>query len=203
MSFGNPAASSVSPLSSLALCSLGWDVIATDTRTVISLVLQNNIDANRANLPDGSGCIQIRELDWTVEPEKWTWTDSSRIASHSFQESSGMETLSPPFDLVLTADTVYIPELLTPLFRTLRALSQDGHPHVFLALERRDSQLIDEALAQAQRVWFFSPQRIPNKKISKALIKAGCQWDKSEWEGVEIWKLVVNSALQETPSIGS
>lgn len=192
----------------LALCSLGWDVVATDTRPVISSVLQRNIDSNRVNLPAGSGRIQVRELDWTVEPGKWSWSDASRIASHDLQEdlqesTNGVETLNPPFDLVLTADTVYIPQLLTPLFRTLQYLSCGGSTTVFLALERRDSRLVDEALLQAHHTWLFTPQRIPNKKISKALIKAGCRWDRSEWEGVEIWKLILKSAPEESPLLDS
>ncbi|KIJ44022.1 hypothetical protein M422DRAFT_168748 [Sphaerobolus stellatus SS14] len=182
----------------LALCSLGWDVLATDTRHVISAVLQTNIDRNRGNLPFGSGIIQVRELDWTVDPENWTWSHPSVVASQDTQPTShsGEELLGPHFDLVLTADTVYIPELLTPLLRSLNAICRISSCPVYLALERRDSRLVDDAFRQADDTWSFSLQRIPNKKISKALLKARCKWEKSEWEGVEIWKFVLQSASE-------
>ncbi|KAF8522239.1 hypothetical protein BU17DRAFT_44747 [Hysterangium stoloniferum] len=179
----------------LALCSLGWDIIATDTRAVLSSVLQNNIDANKANLPSGSGIIETRELDWTVEPENWTWSHPSIIASHDHRRESDSESLSPLFDLILTADTIYKTELIVPLMRSLHVLSTTSNPPIYLALERRDPILIDNALQLAQGMWSFSAQRVSCKKISKAMLKAGCKWDKGEWEGVEIWRLVLHHPI--------
>jgi protein N-lysine methyltransferase METTL21D len=175
------------------LCSLGWHVVATDTRAVLSAVLQRNIDSNRLNLPAGAGTIQARELDWTVEPAHWTWSHPTVIASHDYSDSGTPgETLRPPFDLILTADTIYSAQLVGPLLSVLRTLSAIPCPPIYLALERRDPRLADDALQQARDD--FSVQRVPGKKVSRAMVKAGCKWDRAEWEGVEIWKLVLRTA---------
>lgn len=177
------------------MCSLGWDVVATDTRAVVSAVLQHNIDANRLNLPAGAGTIQTRELDWTVDPARWTWSHPSVVASHDYSDShSPADTLRPPFDLILTADTLYSPQLVRPLLRALQALSATACPPIYIALERRDPQLADDALQQARDVWSFSVQRVPHKKVARAMLKARCNWDSADWEGVEIWKLVLQTA---------
>jgi len=174
----------------LALCSMGWDVLATDTRAVLSSVLKHNVDSNRVNLPQGSGAIQARELDWTVEPEKWTWTHHTRVASNDLCDlGSQSDTLCPPFDLILTADTLYSSHLIVPLLRTLHALGIPSCPPIYLTLERRDSRLADDAFQQARDLWLFSVQRVSDKKVTKAMAKAGCKWDRADWEGVEIWKL--------------
>jgi protein N-lysine methyltransferase METTL21D len=187
-----------SPGFSLALCSQGWDVVATDTRAVLSTVLQKNVDSNRLNLPEGSGAIQTRELDWTVHPELWTWSHPTIIASHDYSNSDlPTETLHPPFDLILTADTLYTPELVGPLLRVLNTLSVPHSPPIYLALERRDPRLANDALQQARELWSFSVQRVPDKKVTKALVRAGCKWDRDEWEGVEIWKLVLQRHHEE------
>ncbi|PPQ86856.1 hypothetical protein CVT25_012576 [Psilocybe cyanescens] len=181
----------------LALSSLGWDVLATDIPHVISSVLEKNIKNNLPALPMGSGLIQIRELDWSVPPDKWTWNHELGIASPSVLppavESSVL--LRPPFDLIFSADTVYATELIEPMLRTLHALSTSSasasglhFPPILLCIERRDPQLVDRLLASAKDNWNFSVERIPNKKVVKAIEK-GVQWDKAEWEGVEMWKL--------------
>ncbi|KAF8894542.1 hypothetical protein BD779DRAFT_1501659 [Infundibulicybe gibba] len=61
----------------------GWDVLATDIDHVISTVLARNIGHNVSQLPRTSGQIAIRELDWTVLPDQWSWDDSAAIASES------------------------------------------------------------------------------------------------------------------------
>ena len=212
------------PYNRLALASLGYDVLATDLPTVISSVLSHNINNNvNVNLPSGSGSIQVRALDWTVTPEKWTWSDEECITRPEQQQrlpsprdaeksepkdigegslntsqignkdrptltsgssapsrsserelktikpslleglSSARETepvehittatnqcdeerehlvddryshpdsgipdlLGPPFDLIITADTVYNPSLTTPLLRTIKHLCLISHP---------------------------------------------------------------------------
>lgn len=179
------------------MCSLGWHVVATDTRAVLSSVLQHNIDSNRHNLPEGSGTIQTRELDWTVDPARWTWSHPTVIASHDYTDSdTPTDTLHPPFDLILTADTLYSPQLVRPLLRVLHALTVTHSTPIYLALERRDPHLIDDALQQAHELWSFSVQRVPHKKVTKALVRAGCHWNRVDWEGVEIWKLVLQAPSQ-------
>ncbi|KAN0076983.1 hypothetical protein V8E55_010838 [Tylopilus felleus] len=94
--------------------------------------------------------------------------------------------LTPPFDLIVSSDTLV--SLVQPFFRTVRALAaanrdMEKPPLFLLALERRDSQFIDAALACAP----MPLTQVPMKKIRKALERAGVRWDRSEWEGVEIW----------------
>lgn len=53
--------------------------------------------------------------------------------------------------------------------------------------------LIDHALSDARTRWNFATERIPHKKLAKALDKADVNWEKEDWEGVEIWKLTFKS----------
>ena len=103
---------------------MGWDVLATDTSDVIRNVLSGNIHANSSNGPE-SGIVQVRELDWTVPPSLWSWSDPEIVASHSNSRnpqdanvpeskshSTGQELLRPPFDMIVTSDTIYSPSLV-------------------------------------------------------------------------------------------
>ncbi|PPQ70957.1 hypothetical protein CVT24_009957 [Panaeolus cyanescens] len=182
-------------LTALALNSFGWDVLATDISHVIDSVLEANI---KTNLPQNSGTIQVRELDWTVHPDKWCWNNQKIIASQkdfSSDINPSEPLLSPPFDLIYSADTVYLIELVDPLLRTLHALSvlsaasSNRYPVILLCIERRDPALVDHLLGQAKQKWSFAVERIPPRKLSKVMEKSGNNWDKSEWEGVELWKL--------------
>ncbi|KAG9318784.1 hypothetical protein JVU11DRAFT_884 [Chiua virens] len=181
-------------LTALVLSALGYDVLATDTPHVCNSVLRHNITANRPHLPANAGSIQVRELDWNVESDRWLWNDAMRItpggdASNNY-ETSAEDLLGPPFDLIISSDTLYDTSLVEPFFRTVRALAasslQIKPPMFFLALERRDPQLIDGALASAP----VPLMRVPMKKVRKALERGGIEWDTSEWEGVEIWRQV-------------
>ena len=180
---------------------MGWGVIATDLDDVIQPVLAPNISRNRAHLPSTAGAIEVRVLDWSVSPDQWVWDHPSWIASRSGQNTPLLEsqstTLTPPFDLVISSDTLYSPELVTPLLRTLHSLcrcsaesSPDARfPQVFICLERRDPSLIDRSLAEARGSWDFQLERIPHKRIVKAMEKGGVRWEKDQWDDVEIWKL--------------
>lgn len=107
--------------------------------------------------------------------------------------------LKPPFDLICTADTVYHPSLIEPLLRTLHALSVLSMaaspslraPPAFLCIERRDPSLVDRVLADAKSTWNFNVDRVPDRKLRKAMEKGGVRWDKEDWEGIEIWKLTL------------
>jgi hypothetical protein len=176
---------------------------------VISSVLAKNITNNLSALPAGSGTIQIRELDWSVPPEKWTWDHEHAIASHSGVSSAAQSSLSllqPPFDLIISADTVYSLDLIEPMLRTLHALSMlsasaSRYPLILLCIERRDPALVDRLLTDAKDNWSFDVERIPHKKLVKAVEK-GSQWNKSDWEGVEIWKFRLHPSLHPVASIG-
>lgn len=94
----------------------------------------------------------------------------------------------------MTSDTLYIPQLAQPLLRTIHALaslSSGGGKStlILLCFERRDPLLIDHTLNDARNVWGLKPERIPHKKLVKAMDKAGLRWNKEDWDGVELWKL--------------
>lgn len=180
---------------SLVLGALGYDVLATDTAYVCNSVLRHNIAANLPHLPATAGSIQVRELDWNVESDRWMWNDSTRITPDGNADSKGGTDaeglLGPPFDLIISSDTLYDVSLVQPFFRTVRALAASSRqieprkpPLFLLALERRDPRLIDEALACAS----VPLTQVPMNKVRKALDRAGIRWDRSDWEGVEIWR---------------
>ena len=180
---------------------MGWDVIATDLKDAISTVLASNISRNRPQLPSSSGAIEVRVLDWTVPHDQWVWDDSTRIASlHGEKPSSTAQQnpiLVPPFDLIVSSDTLYSADLVTPLLRTLHELCKVSiasspearSPPIYLCVERRDPGLMDLALSEAKTRWSFKLERIPHKRLAKAMEKGGARWEKGEWDDVEIWKL--------------
>ena len=188
--------------SSLALSSLGYDVLATDTDHVCDSILRRNIAANLRHLPvSNAGSVQVRVLDWHVPSDAWNWHNPSHIASRARSnqasrvvpdDDKGM--LRPPFDLIVSSDTLYDASLIDPFFSTLKALCLQGrdptssvpqkYPLVLLALERRDPELISAALARSP----IPLTRVPARKLGKALERAGIQWQTADWDGVEIWK---------------
>ncbi|RPD66269.1 hypothetical protein L226DRAFT_193464 [Lentinus tigrinus ALCF2SS1-7] len=188
-------------LSALALASMGWDVIATDLQDVISAVLSSNVTRNGAQLPPSSSGIEVRILDWTVPPDLWVWDDPHSIASHCVQKPSypvhHRPILAPPFDLIISSDTLYSAALVTPLLRTLHELCKVSiasspearSPPIYLCVERRDPGLIDRALSEAQNSWKFKVERVPHKRLARAMEKGGARWGKGDWDDVEIWKL--------------
>jgi hypothetical protein len=105
--------------------------------------------------------------------------------------------LTPPYDLICTADTIYDPALVAPLLRSLHAISTlsvatsptSRAPPILLCLERRDPALVDRFLQEATTTWRFSLERVPHRKLAKAMQKHNPQWTKEDWEGVELWKL--------------
>ncbi|KAG6814316.1 hypothetical protein H0H92_013441 [Tricholoma furcatifolium] len=179
------------------MASLGWRVLATDIPHVISSVLSHNIHANIHHV---QGTVQVRELDWSVPPHAWIWDHPSVIASPSPPPShdNPHNLLRPPFDLICTADTVYDPSLIPLLLRSLHALCLSAPaarpPPVYICLERRDPLLVDSCLADAHHTWGFHVQRIPHRKLVKAMLKARLDWPKEDWEGIEIWKLTLSQS---------
>jgi hypothetical protein len=57
---------------------------------------------------------------------------------------------------------------------TLSAVAFPSHrfPPIVLCIERRDSLLVD-CLGDAQIIWHFNVERIPHKKLSKAVERSG------------------------------
>lgn len=64
-------------------------------------------------------------------------------------------------------------------------------PQIILCVERRDPVLLDRLLADAKENWKFTVERIPHKKLVKVVEKS-FQWDRSDWEGIELWKFKAN-----------
>lgn len=184
-------------ISSLALSSLGWDVVATDVPLVVDTVLTRNINKNTPIMPPDSGIIQVRVLDWTVPAANWTWDNNAVIASGDGIPASSDDStlLAPPFDLILTADTIYSTDLVKPLLHTLRTLCEISTvnspkgakriPPVYLCLERRDPTLVEYVLAEAAKTW--TVKQISHKKLAHSLEKGGLMWEKTEWADVEVW----------------
>lgn len=127
------------------------------------------------------------------------WDDATAVIASGSTSPSSPQRLLHPFDLIITADTVYEPSLIQPLLRTLHALStlsiaaspSSRSPPILLCLERRDPALVERMLDDARNVWHFDVERVPARKLTKALEKGGIRWEKKEWEGIEIWKLAL------------
>ncbi|KAL5636109.1 hypothetical protein ACGC1H_004804 [Rhizoctonia solani] len=76
-------------------------------------------------------------------------------------------------------------QALTPVTGSSPSTNRTKRPTMLIALERRDPFVIDSALALVPG----SLVRIPHKKLSKALQGLGWNWDASDWQGVEVWKV--------------
>ena len=139
-----------------------------------------------------------------VEPDQWSWTDMKSVSSPFLNENpSAGDPVGPPFDLIVTSDTVYIPQLAQPLLRTIHSLAslsfaRGKSPLILLCFERRDPLLIDRTLNDARQVWGFKPERIPHKKLVQAMDKAGLKWDREDWNGVELWNLKLAKSWKGT-----
>ncbi|KAJ7740667.1 hypothetical protein DFH07DRAFT_838678 [Mycena maculata] len=186
-------------LTALCLAHLGCNIITSDLPFVISTCLAKNIENNIPRLPPSAGEILVRELDWTVDPTNWVWDDPDTITSPTCAPSAEQQNLPYAFNLIVSADTIYSPALVTPFLRTIHALctlslarsSSSRAPVVFICLERRDPAVTDRTLEDAQHIWGFTVTRVPPRKVSKALRMSGLKWDKEDWEGVELWKLIL------------
>jgi hypothetical protein len=184
---------------------MNWRVLATDTRPVIDKVLSHNVQRNAISA--SPGIIQVRELDWESPLDDWTWDNPRRITTCNHSPSAAFnlpnskakdDMITPPFDLLLTSDTLYVPSLLRPLLRTIYKLcmySPTLSP-VLVALERRDPQWIDQALETARSEFGFVTQRISHRRLALVVSKAGVEWDKN-WEDVEIWKFTLKPQHSE------
>ena len=110
---------------SLVVGAMGGDVLATDSACILDSVLGRNILANSSVLSP-SATVQARELDWTVPSTAWSWSNPHSITNPSGCHSrSSTDLLTPPFDIIFTADTVYSPHLVQPLLDTATARVQE------------------------------------------------------------------------------
>ncbi|KAL7415921.1 hypothetical protein BDY24DRAFT_250058 [Mrakia frigida] len=191
----------------LALSHLSFDVLTTDVPFILSSVLLPNLRRNPT-----STLLHARELDWTVPSSEWDWSSDgggtgtsvssewidpsllpSELVNPTASPSSSTNTIQPPFSLIITTDTLYTPALLPHLLNTLRDLSLLSlnvdlpAPPILLALERRDTNLIDTALERAKEEG-FEVKMVNKGRVSKS-VERWLGWEREEWEGVEVWKL--------------
>ncbi|KAG0144942.1 hypothetical protein CROQUDRAFT_79419 [Cronartium quercuum f. sp. fusiforme G11] len=196
-------------LVSITLSALGYCVLATDIEPSMTDVLMPNMQSWMASSSQWSGPMCVCSLDWNCSID---WL-SIRSCLHSVTqpgfvqdvvfnlnlnlntnrigESSPEEmTIEGPveFDLIVTSDTVYTPELVEPLLKTLLELSGTSRrpPPIYLALERRDPTLVEDFLAKAKQS-NFKTDRISHSTLVKITEKMS--WKLDDWEGAEIWKL--------------
>ena len=149
-----------------------------------------------ASLPWGSdtGSAGPEDIDPTRHPrpsQPGAAKESAGSEVSTRLRQSIQSTNSPPghFDMILTTDTLYSTSLISPLWSTLAIISrsQNTAPPIYIALENRDSGLIDSAL-EVGRSMGFELKRIGAGRVGRAVEKAGWRWGREEWEGVEIWK---------------
>ncbi|KZT60408.1 hypothetical protein CALCODRAFT_492456 [Calocera cornea HHB12733] len=163
-------------LTTLALASQGWDVLASDVPFIASGVLSTNIAHNLARARPDWGAVEVQAVDWREPLDCALWA------------------LGPPYDLILSADTVYHPSLVGPLLDTLASLARLSTPlgktrscPVLLCLERRDPALVDEALREAKAR--FAGRRVGQGSLRKAVARGGGM--QGDWEGVELWRFTL------------
>ncbi|KAB5593060.1 hypothetical protein CTheo_3525 [Ceratobasidium theobromae] len=163
----------------LALASLGHDVLATDAHPAVLALLRRNVARNAPGL---AGSVHVRQLDWSVPPDLWDWDHPTSITAQPPSQPT-----SRSFDLVITADTLYAPDLTPHLLRTIthiQALATDHPVTTYIAFERRDPALIDAALALIPHL-----VRIPRKKLLKAVHSVGWHWQSADLHDLEVHKL--------------
>ncbi|KAI5817691.1 putative methyltransferase-domain-containing protein [Pyronema omphalodes] len=163
-------------LASLALGALGFNVIATDVAelTCSEGLLRRNIEDARNFTGGSGGVVCVKELDWFEPPEKGELFQGTGI-----QEKE--------FDVIMTADTIYMKELIRPLLDTIKRMAGEK-TQVWVALEVRDQQVCGEAMSVAREMG-FGVRRIQMVKIRKAMDLAGMRWEQEDWRGVEVWRL--------------
>jgi hypothetical protein len=166
-------------------------VLATDIEPVLSAVLAPNVAAGLRALPQGSGNVTVRHLDWL---------DVSAGAPLP------LSTDELALDILVTADTVYAAHLVPYLWSTVARVCREAErnaiadsesksellsssrraPTIYIAIERRDPRMVDSAVAQG-RAAGVELKRVAHGRVAKAVERA-YGWKEEEWAGVEVWK---------------
>ncbi|GMK54207.1 hypothetical protein CspeluHIS016_0107930 [Cutaneotrichosporon spelunceum] len=169
----------------LTAASLGYDVVTSDIEPVVSCVLA----PNAAAAPRGCGRIEAREIDWfdaVRAAERRSGGDEGEL-----EGSTSLALLDAQYDLVLTTDTIYAPEMTPALWAALEraAAPRPGRrtPTVYIGLERRDPRVVDAALEMGRQRG-CTMRRVAHGRVVKALERAGWHWAPEDWEGIEVWK---------------
>ncbi|KAK1926481.1 hypothetical protein DB88DRAFT_435470 [Papiliotrema laurentii] len=168
---------------SLVLASLGYDVVSTDIPPVLETVLRPNVmvglDVLRRSTAQ-TPVVQVCELDWTT------------TTAHTVTPGADLDL---SVDMIITSDTIYHPDLLPHLFRTIACISRSSldnpqrstPPTVYLCLERRDSRMVDTALSRAAEFGLHL-KRVGHGRVAKCVEKTGWGWAEEDWQGVEVYK---------------
>lgn len=186
---------SLTGLLSLSLASQGFDVLATDVPSIANTLLASNLSRNSSLVDVGASApiLEARPLDWFAEPSTWTWDQPSVTPLDSISPSQdALSTiLSPPFDLIVTTDSIYHPTLSQPLLRTLTALTKLCPPStpVFVALEVRDPVLIAAFFDSARTEWGFKCAMVEEERLKMIVRRRLPEWEDEDWEGVQVWRL--------------
>lgn len=156
-------------LLSLTLAEMGYDVLSSDIDPVVA-ILESNMKANWA-----LGSVAVTKVDWLDPPP-----------------------LEGEFDIIVTADTIYTPDLVDPLWNTVARYSGPATTS-YVAVENRDPRLMEAAYERGKELG-FDVKRINANRIVKAVERVW-GWKKGEgWEGVEIWKAKYRGRKEESPS---
>lgn len=168
-------------------------MLATDTAQIVDSVLHPNVLANTCEgnhgQPDvrlvGQGTVEVQELDWFKPATAWN------IPNRFKSSPTKNEAISYDVDMIITCDTVYSPDLIIPLLRTISILS-DQSTTIYVSLEVRDPTLIQSFLDQAIGTEFrFSCSKVPEETLKRSL-EVNLGWreaERDDWLGVEVWKL--------------
>ncbi|KNZ62621.1 uncharacterized protein VP01_1247g3 [Puccinia sorghi] len=206
-------------LLSVSLSALGYTVLATDIEPTLTEILAPNVRQwMHGESSGGAGRISTCFLDWNLGPD-WRSIEAAFSGgtdrfqgevptSNHVNESHGAVSGAPlrttldtgsdealPIDLIVSADTVYAVELVSPLLVTISVLSARSPkpPVIYIALERRDPCLINTFFQLAREMGFKSVQ-VDASRLRK--IVEGMQWSEEDWEAVEVWKLS-NASLKK------
>lgn len=186
-------------LLSITLSALGYTVLTTDIEPAISQVLLPNVQAWIEKSHQWAGSLCVCKLDWTqpIDQRITHSTLQSGLVKEGVVNLNRLEgssqsddhTTNTHLDLIVTTDTVYAPELIDPLLKTLDELSSGSSrpPLIYLALERRDPGVIESFLKKSQEFMNFKTNRIDHQVLVKLTTQMG--WELDDWEGVEIYKL--------------
>lgn len=100
--------------------------------------------------------------------------------------------MEPPFDLILSSDTIYSNKLNDKLFKQIHFLMNSSNNSIktLIAIEIRDKECLAHFLG------LFNKSNLKYKRISNELIfksvKLAYDWDLdnfNNWEGIEIYKI--------------
>lgn len=174
--------------------------MATDIEPVLSGVLKPNVESNRNELmrQEGAGSLKVLELDWMTFKEE---------ALERLYQETGSENI----DLIFTADTIYHPKLVFPLFNVISLLLKDQasksyKPKVLLGLERRDDAQVISAFSVGRETG-LEMVRLQDRKVRRSVDeyvagfkfdetnKQGKGWKRDDWEGVELWEIKLKKDL--------